>query len=356
MKSYHHIEDLLNDKSFRDWVLNDDPVQDSQWQKWQAENPDKGKILLQAKIILLELDSPGRDWGGQRQARLFSKIKKRINSKGKNIPLPVYTAYHSKTEKWTRAAIVTFLLVGSFVAFLKLDFTGQRDMQHVALEEKKVEWLIKSNPPGQKSTFHLPDGSTLVLNSGSEIRFQSDFGIDHRDIFLAGESFFEVAPDSLLPFRVFSGELVTIALGTSFNINTYNKGKEQVQLATGKVKVYKEKQEDQPYILTPGEEVVVGIDSKISKRKFDLNKAFLWKEGVLLFEQTPFSEVVATLERWYAVEIEVKNNPFQEKKISGEFKDTYLSDVLESLGYTYGFDYKINNKEVVVIFNQTDEQ
>lgn len=355
MKTYHQIEEFLEDKSFKEWVLKDDPIQQAYWKNWQVENPDKVEMLSQAKTILLELDSPGSRWEEKRQKLLFSKIKEQINSESRNIPVPIYSSYRSTAEKWTRAAIVTFLLAASFVAVLTVNISEQGDINPVSPMEKKEEWITKSNPRGQKSTIHLPDGSTVILNSESEIRFNSNFGQDQRDIFLKGESFFEVASDSLLPFRVFSGELVTIALGTSFNINSYDKGKEQVQLATGKVKVFKEANEDQSCYLKPGEEVRLGTDSKINKRKFDLNKAFLWKEGVLLFEQTPFPEVVIALERWYAVEIEVNNKPFQEKRISGEFKDTYLSDVLESLGYAYGFDYKIKNKEVVINFTQTED-
>jgi ferric-dicitrate binding protein FerR (iron transport regulator) len=354
MKAYNQVEEFLEDKSFKDWVLQNDPIQHAYWKKWQVENPDKTEMLLQAKTILLELDLPGGDWEEKRQKLLFAKIKDHINSESRNIPVPIYSSYRSTSEKWTKAAIVTFLLLASFVAFLSLNISGQGDLKQVTLSEKKEEWITKSNPRGQKSTIHLPDGSSLVLNSESEIRFKGSFGKDQRDIFLKGESFFEVAPDSLLPFRVFSGELVTVALGTSFNINSYIKGKDRVQLATGKVKVFREKEDSQPIFLSPGEEVRIGAESGVSKNKFDLGKAFLWKEGVLSFERIPFSEVISTLERWYGVEIGIKNKPIKEKLISGEFKNTYLSDVLESLGYAYGFDYKIKNKEVVINFTQTD--
>lgn len=355
MKTYHQIEEFLEDKSFKDWVLQNDPIQHAYWKNWPVENPDKAEMLSQAKTILLELDSPGSRWEGKRQELLFVKIKEQINSESRNFPVPIYSSYRSTAEKWTRAAIVTFLLLASFVAFLTLNISEQGDIKPVTLSEKKEEWITKSNPRGQKSTIHLPDGSSLVLNSESEIRFKGSFGKDQRDIFLKGESFFDVAPDSLLPFRVFSGELVTIALGTSFNINSYIKGKDRVQLATGMVKVFREKEDKQPIYLSPGEEVRLAADSGISKNKFDLDKAFLWKDGVLSFERIPFSEAISTLERWYGVEIEIKSKPFQEKMISGEFKDTYLGDVLESLGYAYGFDYMIDNKEVVINFTQTDD-
>ena len=176
-----------------------------------------------------------------------------------------------------------------------------------------------------------------------------------REIYLSGEAFFEVASDSLLPFRVHSGDLITTALGTSFNINSYKENWVQVQLATGKVRVLNVSAKDQSVDLVPGEEVVIGKDSQLVKSKFDLNKAFYWKEGVLGFEKVPFQEVVESLERWYAVDINVQNPPAYMLKISGEFKkNTYLKDVLESLGYAYNFKYSIENKVVFIQFKATE--
>ena len=351
MKSYDHIEEFLNDKSFRDWVLRDNPVERDLWQNWQSENPDKEGILLQAKTILLELDADGSDWEEKRKVRLFSGIKKRIDSQGKGDVVPRYPS-RSSMEKWVRVGILVFLIAISSVSFL-VSFAEEEAVPVVSAPE----WVTKFNPKGQKSTIHLPDGSTVVLNSESTVRYESDFGQAHRDVFLQGESFFEVASDSLLPFRVFSGELVTVALGTSFNIDSYDEERVQVQLATGKVKVFSEGREEEQVFLGPGEEVLLMEDHSLRKKKFDLQRAFLWREGILFFEKTPFSEVVVDLERWYGVDIKVKTGSVGQvgkKRISAEFDNVYLSDLLESLGYAYGFDYRINGKEVMIMFDQND--
>src|SRR5680860_377437 len=108
MKSYDNIEDLLSDKSFKDWVLKGDGVQQTFWKKWQNH--------------------------------LYAKIRERINSKGKRSPIPIYTGYRPKSEKWARAAIVTFLLMVSTVAILKMDFPGQKEQQ-AGSEEKKEVWI-----------------------------------------------------------------------------------------------------------------------------------------------------------------------------------------------------------------------
>ncbi len=355
MKSYQKIEDFLEDQSFKQWVLHDDPVQEAYWQDWLAANPSHAETAAHAKRILLEMNSVGKGWNAEREKRLFSNITRRINAQVKT-KAPHYAPYQpasSAIGKRVAALIFAFLLMVSSGALLQ-EYLLEGNEGSLLVEQAQEEWVTKSNPKGQKSTLQLADGSKVFLNAASEIRYGSGFGQRHRDIYLEGEAFFEVASDSLLPFKVHSGELVTIALGTSFNINSYKKGEVQVQLATGKVKVHQEARENHPVYLTPGEEVVLGPDHKLNKGKFDPDKAFRWKNGILLFEKTDFQEVVAALERWYAVEVKVNNLPSGDINISGEFKNTYLKDVLESLGYAYGFEYGINKKEVVIHFRTHD--
>ncbi|WP_373497706.1 FecR family protein [Aquiflexum sp.] len=348
MNDYNSIEDFLQDSSFKNWVIHRDPKGEAYWENWIKEHPDKKDKLLQARMILQELDRPGSDWDNARQKSLFSEISRRINDNEKH--RINYPSYYSGSVFWSRAAIVTFLMLASIVAFWTIQPKLPEDSVSMAAEEV---WITKANPKGQKSKIHLPDGSTITINADSEIRFKNSFGKINRDIFLSGESFFEVAPDSLIPFRVFTGELTTTALGTSFNINSYDQKEIQIQLATGKVKVENEAEGEQVLYLLPGEEVCLDRDSnKMKTKKFDLKKAFLWKEGTLLFEKASFSEFTLALERWYGVEIEVEQPPFPGFQISGEFSDTYLSNILESIGYAYGFDYRINHKTVKINFNQ----
>lgn len=357
MKSYEKIDDFLEDKSFKQWVLNGDAEQDKYWKAWIAAHPSSAELLGQAKTILLELDASAKKWEPQRQEKAFLAIKDKIKSvdrANKKSTYPIYGSYSSTIEKRVRAVITASLLM-VFSVILLQNFLANEKEETITQIEKQTEWIIKSNPRGQKSSVQLPDGSVVVLNAESELRFKDNFGQGHRDIYLEGEAFFEVASDSLLPFSVHSGELITIALGTSFNINSYKENWVQVQLATGKVRVSNTAEGDQAVVLVAGEEVFIGTDKQLIKSKFDLEKAFPWKEGVLVFERIPFQEVVQVLERWYAAEIKVKNMPPNKVRISGEFKkNTYLKDVLESLGYAYNFDYSIKNKAVFIQFKQAD--
>jgi transmembrane sensor len=357
MNSYHQLEELLANKSFKDWVLKGDSSQQAYWEEWQAGHPDRVELLLQAKTILLELDSTHQTWEDREQQLLFSKITQRIDSKGRPTArrhYPAYRSYSVGIAKKVKAVMAVFSLLAAMTVLLPY-FGKDADEEALVGNEKNEAWILKSNPIGQKSTIQLADGSKVVLNADSELKFEGNFGQDHRDIYLKGEAFFEVAPDSLLPFRVYSGESVTMALGTSFNINSYNNKKVQIQLATGKVKVIHEDNEDESVYLNPGEEVVVDANRKLTKSKFDPDKAFLWKNGVLRFDKATLQTAVSDLERWYGVEIEVFNRPEREIRMSGEFKNSNLADVLESLGYAYSFDYSIDNKNVSIYFKPKKE-
>lgn len=352
MKTYQKVEDFLEDATFKQWVLHDDPVHHAYWLKWLAEHPSHVDLVAQARSILLDLNSVGKNWDLQRREKIFSSIKSRLDAE--HIPeekasYSPYSPYKPLIERRVKTIIGIFLFAAFLAGWLQI-FLPEEKKELVTAEDKQEEWIFKTNPKGQKSIFQLADGSSVTLNADSELRFGSDFGQGHRDVYLEGEAFFEVASDDALPFKVHSGDLVTTALGTSFNINSYEEENVRVQLATGKVRVYKEALEEQSVYLVPGEEVTVGLDHKLNKRKFDPANSFHWKKGILLFERTSFQEVVVALERWYAVELLVKNLPQKDIKISGEFNNTHLRGLLESLGYAYGFDYSIKNKEVIIQF------
>lgn len=216
-------------------------------------------------------------------------------------------------------------------------------------EEKFNTRVVKSNPAGQKSTIYLPDGSKVILNSASKVVYSSDFSLK-REVVVEGEAFFEVKKDPNRPFIVYANGLATTALGTSFNICTYNKDKIEVALVSGKVSV-EEVKSGSKVLLTPGE--VAFHDRKadqLKKTYFDQRTKTLWKDGVIYFDNTPLKDAVMTLERWYGVEIVIENNPEEEPYCTGAFRNDYLSNVLESIAFSLQFEYEINNKRVKIIF------
>jgi len=217
-----------------------------------------------------------------------------------------------------------------------------------------IEKIEKNTELGQKLTFHLNDGTKVVLNAGSSLIYPSHFGDKERKLKLQGEAFFEVKKDISRPFKVITGSVVTTALGTSFNINAFpSNEKIEIALITGKVSVESATQTGKSSLLmlSPGEMAkVLKSDNSITKSLFDVDSEISWKDGLIYFKDADYDEVVSKLERWYGVNIHANKEPESKWSFSGKFEDETLENLLIALQFGHNFEYEINEKEVNLKF------
>lgn len=308
----------------------------------------EGEEFMSAEVLQLwsekSKDTNYKEWDSK---SLWEKINK--NKEGYPSPqlLKEKITKKSVLPNWLKVAASFLILVTSLLVIFSI--MNPKNL-NTNTEIFSVNMIEKFNPAGQKTKIHLPDGSTVYLNSQSRITYREDF-VNNRHISLKGEAFFNVAKDENKPFTVESNGIITTALGTSFNISTFNKAeKVVVTLVTGKVKLNQEGGENF-LILNPGEESVLSKDeSAMDKKIVDVSQKTLWMEGVLRFEDTSMDEMVAVLERWYGVEIKVIGN--QGKfAASGTFENNEtLKNVLQVLSASIGFDYTLKEKVVLIKF------
>lgn len=339
MENRDKLIELLDDPKFRDYVLNGKHI--SYWESWKAANPESLKIWDLAKIVILELK--GEQWNEVRKEKLLHRIN-----------ASVYAQEQMVTKKKKRikgfAQYVLFFLLFAVISFLSYDYISNFSKPEEDTKVGLAELIVKSTSNGQKSRITLPDGSAVTLNSGSSIKYSKDYGIKHRDLELSGEGFFEVAKDSVRPFIVITPKLEVTALGTSFNIRSFEPEQTLVQLSTGKVKVTSSQLALEEFELLPGEQVALIGGNEVKKSSFDLNRAFKWKDGVLAFQSKAWPEVIEELERWYGVSIRVEGNIPAHKRVTAEFNRDFLSNVLSSLSFTFDFEYKIEKDQITIKF------
>ncbi|WP_026956208.1 FecR family protein [Algoriphagus vanfongensis] len=248
---------------------------------------------------------------------------------------------------WLRAAVV-ILVVGLGALFV---LETQRAPDFPASETLQENFITKSNPKGQKTKIVLDDGSAVYLNSQSSITFPADFKTN-RSIRLQGEAFFEVVKDPNHPFEVEANGIITTALGTSFNISTFQKDEQvAVTLVTGKVKLNQQGR-NQFIELNPGEESLLSLQGDtLEKYQVAVSDRILWTEGVLKFEETSFEDMVAVLERWYDVSIMVSGKP-KPLRASGVFdRQESLRNVLNVMSKTLEFEFEIEDQSITIHFN-----
>ena len=100
-------------------------------------------------------------------------------------------------------------------------------------------WQVVTNEGSNARLVKLEDGSVITLYKNSTVKYPQSFPGNTRPVQLNGDAFFQVAKNKLKPFIVYTGNLSTTALGTSFRITAFDEGRSaiNVKLLTGKVVV-----------------------------------------------------------------------------------------------------------------------
>ena len=60
-------------------------------------------------------------------------------------------------------------------------------------DKEEIHMMEVRTNPGMTTSVELPDGTEVVLNSSSSLRYPSRFADDKREVKLVGEAFFSVA-------------------------------------------------------------------------------------------------------------------------------------------------------------------
>ncbi|WP_427872515.1 FecR family protein [Flavobacterium sp. MMS24-S5] len=254
-----------------------------------------------------------------------SKLKKelrQIKNAHKVIALPY--------KNWAIAASLVFL-IGLSVFFYQTSN---------AVESK--QFAVKL---GEHAKIELSDGTQIWLNAGSVLKYPKEFKGDTREVYLSGEAFFDVAKDKKHPFIIHTNKMDTKVLGTSFNVQAYpDQTTQEVSVATGRVNVKSTVTEENVYV-TPGQKVVFkSQDNKLQAFKdIPVNAISLWRKNIMVFEETPLPEVVATINRNYNVSIEVKNKNLNALKISAYFKELPADQVIGLVCNIINAQYKMDS-------------
>lgn len=176
-----------------------------------------------------------------------------------------------------------------------------------------------TTPRGLHEELRLPDGSTLMANTGT--RAQIRFYENERVVDLyAGEVFFDVQPDRSRPFVVHAGQSRVVVTGTRFNV-LHEQQQLQVTVESGSVKVQQGAWWDRDTrLLERGQSVYTAEDAPLGQvEKADLDTSLAWRNGMIVFENTPLEQAVAQINR-YLPQAAVFDAPrFASYKVAGVF-------------------------------------
>jgi transmembrane sensor len=186
---------------------------------------------------------------------------------------------------------------------------------------------------GEQRTVQLPDGSLVKLNSHSRLRYAPAVAKNRvREVWLDGEGFFSVKhmPDNQrFVVHTTAGFSVEV-LGTQFTV-LRRQARAQVVLLTGKVRVdFDDKTRSQEVLLKPGEllETSDTQPERIVHKAVKVAPYSAWKDGKLVFDETPMAEVATRLSDTYGIRVVVQDPDLAQRRISGTFPVSDLDATL----------------------------
>jgi ferric-dicitrate binding protein FerR (iron transport regulator) len=149
----------------------------------------------------------------------------------------------------------------------------------------------------------LPDSSKVWLNENTILSYRTPFW--KRQVELQGEAFFEVTHDGIRSFSVLSDEAKTTVLGTSFNVRAYPEEAEvEVTVKTGKVRLEGRETTRETIVIEAQESATLSRETgTVVENEEEMINADAWKTGVISLDGTSIRDVIATLERFYNIEI-----------------------------------------------------
>jgi ferric-dicitrate binding protein FerR (iron transport regulator) len=203
-------------------------------------------------------------------------------------------------------------------------------------------------PKGSRVQFILPDGSTGHLNSGSTIRYASDFNTN-RGVELSGEGYFNVKKNQRSPFVIETKHANIKVHGTSFDVCAYDADdKITTTLESGSVEIINKKTAASTF-LEPGQQNQFDKNSgKMGNFEVDTKLYTSWKDDLLRFNNAPFGEVVKKMERWYGVKIILDESLQDSENYTMAIKTESLRETLQLLQFTTPMAYTIENDMVYI--------
>ena len=299
----------------------DEQAQMEQWLRGNPQHPEELDRLRQlweqsAQARPLETLNTKADW-----ATVWSRMQR-----------PSATTRTLKTSSrftfWRVAAAIALLLTTVWVLWQFASPAFLNNQQAYVAQDTVM-------------TVTLPDGSQVYLNEAAHLTYEDDFGKQTRTVRLEGEAYFEVAHNPATPFLIHTEQTTVRVVGTTFNVRADDQAV-KVTVRSGTVAF--SHQED-TVLLTQNE---VGEYQDEGLRVFENNNPnyLAWKTGLLIFDDTPFRQVVQDLSGYYRIPMRIANDTLDDLTFTSTLNRQPLEEVLEELQMTLNIDYTYQANQV----------
>ncbi len=330
-------------RKMTDYLLSDSEYEELQ--KWIVEGNQKTELTQLMEKHWQKISANNANVSDEKIDKIYKRILEKLAQE------EVQTK-KARTIHWGRlfqkvaAILILPLLAATFYLYIQQNPSINFQLNTVSGVIQTVEVA-----PGVRSHFYLPDSTEVWLNSQSKLKFSTNMVNENtRTLKLEGQAYFNVQKDKRHPFIVETDQLNVKVVGTSFDLSAYsNDDFVAATLEEGKVEIIDDKGQEL-LSLVPGQQSYLNINQqKIWKNQVETSLYTSWKDGYLIFNETPIQQIARQLERWFNCKIslseQVKNSEFS---YNGTIHDEVLEEVLKMLQLTTPINYEIINRNVTI--------
>ena len=302
-------------------------------------------IALQEAPADPERESAFLDWltASEENARAWQEIQQTRNTVravGRSVltdgtpeipfrpePAPVPDPSSTSTRTWKAIGMAAMALAACLILFV----AGPRI--YVQLVADHVTGA------GEVRKIRLDDGSLVHLGADSAIAVDYQGGL-RKVTLLSGESYFDVRKDPQRPFKVSFGRAETTVLGTRFEISLSSSGA-AVAVERGAVLVSypssNGKKGERQSELSKGKGLRLNWDGPSETSTVLPESVASWRQGKLIVENWPVSEVIAELKRHYRGKLLVaRDSAGWNDRISGVYDLKNPVEAIKLVAATHG--------------------
>ncbi len=358
MKDYrnYNAEDFAEDLSFRRWILEANEKDTKFWTQWLLMNPDKEETVAKGKNILISIVEAFNNIGQEEIEEALNRLNEQINQ--------------NEIKRWQRfsfwlqnnnlkVAAILLAFLGLWMVFRNNQDDTYEKLANLIVTEERVE---KANTTNKMMVVTLSDGSSVILEKGSHLSYPKYFKDGKREVVLSGEAFFEIAKDPTRPFYVYTNNLVTKVLGTSFTIHEDKQTKNiKVVVKTGRVSVFARTDENLSQqqntnklvglVLSPNQQVI------FTEKDLHLVRTLVETPEVVTlpiqkeqfnFERTPINDVFTSLEKFYGLKIIYDAEVMKQCYLTASLDDEPLFEKLSLICKTIDARYEQVDGQIII--------
>jgi len=304
------------------------------WEGWLIDNPGKKQLAEEAALMVDGLLF-------NKKSLPSAQIESALGRLNKTIDQQLEAKQRKASRRMTRKS---FLRLAAAFAILLIGFLSYQSLN----APKEIAYRTDY---GEQINLKLADGTLVVLNANSALSYYSN---DSRQVWLAGEAFFEVEkkPSTNAKFLVHTNDLVVEVLGTAFNVNN-QLDQTEVVLEEGKIKL--ELRNGEKTLMAPGDLLSYsGSKNKVIQQKSQVKPEFhtAWKNGILRFNNQPLEVALKKIEATFGVTTVFKDQTTAKRNITGPIPTKTLDIAIGAI--EKAMTLSITNKNGVLIIENPE--